>query len=196
MLWFFGIASGITQVMCFVPYLRDMRTGATIPHRGTWTIWCTLSLIVLLSQRADGGTWSLLMAAAQLLGTFLIALLSIRRGVGGTSPVEILLLATAAAGVVGWYVAGDPTIATLCVVLSDTIAVGMMIPKTYAAPYSETLSAYVLSGVSGLFALAAVGSLDFGLIVYPAYIICADALVIAVVLTRRPQIPREACPAN
>jgi hypothetical protein len=102
------------------------------------------------------------------------------------------MLAIAASGVVGWYVAGDPTIATLCVVLSDLVAVVMMIPKTYADPYSETLSAYVMSALSGACALLAVGSLDFGLVVYPAYIVCADLAVAAIVLAQRPQIPTPA----
>jgi len=189
MLWLFGIVSGLLQALACVPYVRDILAGKTTPHRGTWAIWCTLSLIVLLSQRADGGEWSLLMAVSQLLGTSLILLLSIRRGVGGRSRLDILLLAIAACGVVGWYVAGDPTIATLCVVLSDLVAVVMMMPKTYADPYSETLSAYVMSALSGACALVAVGSLDFGLIVYPAYIVCADLAVAAIVLVQRPQIP-------
>jgi len=189
MLWLFGIVSGLLQALACVPYVRDILAGKTTPHRGTWAICCTLSLIVLLSQRADGGEWSLLMAVSQLLGTSLILLLSIRRGVGGRSRLDILLLAIAACGVVGWYVAGDPTIATLCVVLSDLVAVVMMMPKTYADPYSETLSAYVMSALSGACALVAVGSLDFGLIVYPAYIVCADLAVAAIVLAQRPQIP-------
>jgi hypothetical protein len=192
MLWLFGIVSGLLQAGACVPYVRDILAGKTTPHRGTWAIWCSLSLIVLLSQRADGGAWSLLMAVSQLLGTCLILLLSIRRGVGGTSRLDILLLTIAALGVVGWYVAGDPTIATLCVVLSDLVAVVMMMPKTYADPYSETLSAYVMSALSGACALVAVGSLDFGLIVYPAYIVCADLAVAAIVLAQRPQIPTPA----
>jgi hypothetical protein len=188
MLWVFGIASGLLQAVCYLPYIRDITRGTTKPHRGTWSIWFTLSLIVLLSQRADGGRWSLMMGVAQVVGTFVILAMSLSRGVGGTSRFEISLLAIAAAGVVGWYVAGDPTVATLCVVLSDVLGVSMMVPKTYADPYSETLSAFLLSMLSGVFALAAVGSLDFGLIIYPAYVICADAVVVAVMLARRPQV--------
>jgi hypothetical protein len=188
MLWLFGIASGLLQALSYVPYLRDIVSGTTTPHRGTWGIWCTLSLIVLLSQRADGGAWSLVMAGAQLLGTLVIVVLSIRRGVGGTSSIEILLLLIASAGLVGWYMSGDPTVATLCVVIPDLLAVAMMMPKTYVDPFSETLSTYVLSAASASCALVAVGSLDFGLIVYPAYIVCADLAVVALLAARRPQM--------
>jgi hypothetical protein len=73
-------------------------------------------------------------------------------------------------------------------VLPDLLAVAMMMPKTYADPFSETLSTYVLSAASAFCALVAVGSLDFGLIVYPAYIVCADLAVVAVMGARRPQM--------
>lgn len=188
MLWVFGALSGVLRAMCIVPYTRDTLRRSTRPHRGTWAIFATLSAIVVASQRADGGSWSVVMGAVQLVGCVLILMLSFSRGVGGTSRGEICLLAIAAAGLVGWYLAGDPTVATLCVVLADMIAVAMMLPKTYADPYSETLSTFVLSGLSAIPALLAVGSLDFGLLLYPGYVLCADLVVVWIIVSRRSRV--------
>ncbi len=190
MLWAFGIVAGVLQSLFYVPYIRDVLRGTTHPHRGTWAIWWALSVIVLASQRADGGRWSLLVVVAQLVGSAVILALSVKRGVGGTSRLDIGLAAIAAAGLVGWAVAGDPTIATLCVVLADCTAVVMMLPKTYRRPDSETLSAFVLSALSGVFAMAAVGSLNVGLLLYPAYFAIADATVIALIVYRRGALKR------
>ena len=74
------------------------------------------------------------MVLTQLVGCVFIFVLSVRVGVGGTSRLEWGLLAIAAAGLVGWYLAGDPTVATLCVVLADVIAIALMVPKTYRDP--------------------------------------------------------------
>jgi hypothetical protein len=63
-----------------------------------------------------------------------------------------------------------------------------MIPKTYRDPYSETLSAFVIALASGVCGMLAVGALDFGLLLYPAYIFCADLILVAVIAARRPQI--------
>jgi hypothetical protein len=180
-----GILAGVLQALFYVPYLRDVLAGTTRPHRGSWGIWLTLSLIVLASQRADGGRWSLLVVVAQLVGAAAILLLSVRRGVGGASRLDLGLLALAAAGVAGWFVAGDPTIATICVVIADCVAVVMMLPKTYADPYSETLSAFLFSAASGLLAMVAVGSLNFGLLLYPAYFVVADTVLITLIVRRR-----------
>jgi hypothetical protein len=184
-LWIFGIVAGVLQSLFYVPYIRDVMRGSTRPHRGSWTIWCALSVIVLASQRADGGRWSLVMVIAQLVGGVTILLLAAERGVGGTSRIDLGLGAIAAAGLIGWYLAGDPTVATLCVVLADCVAVIMMLPKTYAHPYSETRSSFVFSAASGVFAMLAVGSLEFGLLLYPVYLTVADAVVVALITYRR-----------
>ncbi|MGH3138881.1 MAG: hypothetical protein ACRDQE_04035 [Gaiellales bacterium] len=183
-----GIMAGVLQALFYVPYIRDIVSGSTRPHRGTWAIWCALSVIVLASQRADGGRWSLLVVVAQLVGAATISALAIKRGVGGTSRLDLCLAAIAIAGLIGWYVAGNPTLATLGVVVADAVAVVMMVPKTYRYPYSETLSAFVLSAFSGLFAMAAVGGMDVGLLLYPTYFVAADLALIALIGLRRREI--------
>ena len=46
-------------------------------------------MVVCLSQRADGASWSLVMAAAQAVLTTLIFLLAIRLGEGGVSAADV-----------------------------------------------------------------------------------------------------------
>ena len=59
------------------------------------------------------------------------------------------MLAVAAGGVVGWLVAGEPVVATACVVAADLIGVAMMLPKTYRDPESETLATFALASWRG-----------------------------------------------
>ena len=56
-------------------------------------------------------------------------------------------MALAAAGVAGWMAAGEPLVATACVVVADLLGAGMMVPKTWRDPGSETLSTYALATV-------------------------------------------------
>ena len=132
-----------------IPYVRDTVRGSTRPHRGTWLIWSVLAIVVCLSQRADGASWSLIMAAAQAVLTGAVFLLSIRRGEGGLSPADVLMITLAGGGVIGWVVAGDPVIATACVVAADFIGAAMMVPKVYRDPGSETLATFALASLSG-----------------------------------------------
>jgi hypothetical protein len=181
----FGVLAGVLQLAATVPYLRDVVGGSTKPQRATWMIWTALSLVVLASQWASGATWSLALTAGQALSCGTIFALSIRRGAGGVSPLELALLGLAALGVAGWQIAGDPTVATCSVVVADLVAVALMLPKTYRQPASETLATYALGVVSTLFALAAIGSGAAALWIYPVYILAADSGVVAVIVLRR-----------
>ena len=97
-----GVLAGVIGIADTIPYVRDTLRGSTRPHRGTWLIWGVLAIVVCLSQYADGASWSLIMGAVQAVVTSLVFLLSIRRGEGGLSPAELVMIAIAAAGVAGW----------------------------------------------------------------------------------------------
>ena len=185
----FGILAGVLQLVATAPYLRDVMRGTTTPQRSTWTIWMTLSLVVLSSQWASGASWSLVLIFGQVISCGGIFLLSLRRGVGGVSPLELALLGIAALGVVGWQVADDPTVATCSVVAADLIAVALMLPKTFRNPRSETLETYVIGVVSTVFAVAAVGSGDLSLLIYPLYLLIADGAVAVMIFLRRRALP-------
>lgn len=129
-----GVLAGAIGVADMIPYVRDTLRGTTRPHRGTWLIWGALAIVVCFSQRADGASWSLIMVAAGALLNSLIFALSFRRGVGGVTTVELVMIVVAGGGVVGWLVADEPVVATACVVAADLIGAAMMVPKTYRDP--------------------------------------------------------------
>jgi hypothetical protein len=165
----FGVLAGVVGVVDTVPYVRDIMRGSTRPHRGTWLIWGLLAIVVCVSQRADGASWSLVMAGTQAVLTSLIFVLAIRRGEGGLSAVDGILIAIAAGGMVGWVLVDEPMVATACVIVADLIAAAMMIPKVYRDPGSETLVTFVLAGAGGALAVGAVGTADLSLLCYPIY---------------------------
>jgi hypothetical protein len=165
----FGVLAGVVGVVDTVPYVRDIVRGTTRPHRGTWFIWGMLAIVVCVSQRADGASWSLVMAGTQAVLTSLIFVLAIRRGEGGLGATDGMLIAIAAGGMAAWVVVDEPVIATACVIAADLIAAAMMVPKVYRDPGSETLMTFALAGVGGALATGAVGATDASLLCYPIY---------------------------
>jgi hypothetical protein len=180
-----GVLAGVVGIVDTIPYIRDTVRGATRPHRGTWLIWGVLGTLVCLSQRADGASWSLIMAAVQAVLTSAIFLLSIRHGEGGLSPTEAVMVALAGAGVVGWIVVDEPVIATACVVAADLIGAAMMVPKTYRDPGSETAATFALASLGGALAAGAVGAVDLSLLLYPVYYCLANGAIVVLIHHRR-----------
>ncbi len=180
-----GLLAGVVSIADTIPYVRDTVRGTTRPHRGTWLIWSVLAIVACLSQRADGASWSIVMAASQAVLTSIIFLLSIRHGEGGLRPADVLMIALAGGGVVGWIVADEPVIAIACVVAADLIGVAMMLPKTYRDPGSETLATFALASLSGALAAGAVGAPHPSLLLYPVYYCLADGAVAVLIHRRR-----------
>jgi hypothetical protein len=135
-----GVSAGLVGIFDTVPYLRDVMRGSTRPHRGTWLIWSALAVVVCLSQWADGASWSLIMLLTQAVLTTGVFAVAIVRGQGGTTIVELVLIAVAGAGVAGWLLSGEPLVATVCVVAADLIAAAMMVPKTPRGPRRSSSS--------------------------------------------------------
>jgi hypothetical protein len=180
-----GLLAGLVGVADTVPYVRDTVRGSTRPHRGSWLIWGVLAVVVSVSQRADGASWSLVLSASQavlIAGVFALAL---RHGEGGLSVFEVSLLAIAFAGIAGWALAHEPIVAVACVIAADVSAAAMMTPKAYRDPHSETLSTYALASVGGVLAAGAVGAFDVSLLAYPVYFCLVNAAMALLILTRR-----------
>jgi hypothetical protein len=187
-----GVLAGGVAVADTIPYVRDTLRGTTRPHRGTWLIWGVLAVVVCFSQRADGASWSLIMAGAQAVVTGLVFILAIRRGEGGMSAVDAVMIAIAIGGVVGWLLADEPIVATACVVAADLIGAAMMIPKTYRDPHSETLATFSFACVGGALAAGAVGAADLALLLYPIYYCLVNGAISALILHRRGVFARAA----
>jgi hypothetical protein len=181
----FGILAVAVAVADTIPYVRDVLGGTTRPHRGTWLVWGILAIVVTLSQHADGASWSVLVAAAQAGLTLGVFVLSVRRGEGGCARVDAVMLAIAAGGIAGWAVAGEPIVATTSIIVADLVAATMMMPKTYRDPGSETLSTFGLASVSGALAVCAVGGVDAGLLLYPAYLCVVNGMIALFIYRRR-----------
>ncbi len=183
-----GVLAGLVGVFDTVPYLRDVMRGSTRPHRGTWLIWSALAVVVCLAQWADGASWSLIMLLTQAVLTTAVFAVAIARGQGGTTIIELALIAAAAAGVTGWLLSGEPLVATVCVVAADLIAAAMMVPKTYHDPGSETLATFVYASIGGALAAGAVGVADNAgatLLLYPIYYCLANGAIAVLIHHRR-----------
>jgi hypothetical protein len=185
----FGVAAGLLSCVDAVPYVRDVLRGSTRPHRGTWCIWSVLSIAAFGYQLAGGAGWSLLMLGVQAASVTTVFALSIRYGVGGPGRFDLALGAVAAVGIVGWFVLSQPVVAAVCVVVADLAGVLLMLPKVWRDPRSETSLSFLLSGAAGLLGAAAVGSWQFGLLLYPAYFGGVNTAIGILIALRRRAVP-------
>jgi hypothetical protein len=123
------------------------------------------------------------MSGTQAVLTVVVLALAMRRG--GGAPRDTVVIAIAGVGVAGWILIDEPVVATACVVGADLLAAALMVPKTYRNPRSETLSSFAVASVGGALAVAAVGTLDVALLLYPAYFCVVNAALAVLIHQRR-----------
>ena len=92
----------------------------------------------------------------------------------------------------GWILANEPIVATLCVIAADLIGAAMMVPKTTAIPTQRPLTTFVLASLGGALAVGAVGVLDVTLIIYPLYYCLVNGAISALIHQRRAVLGRPA----
>lgn len=80
-------------------------------------------------------------------------------------------------------------VAAVCVVVADLAGVLLMLPKTWADPWSETAVTFGLAAAAGLLAAVAVGRPEPGLLLYPAYFGLINLATTVLILSRRRRIP-------
>ncbi len=182
----FGLISAALSTVAYFPYVRDTLVGRTQPHRASWLIWSFLGSIAFFSQLYEGATQSLWFAGAQVGGTLVVFVLSIWRGMGGLlHRADCLVLLMAALGLVAWYFTHSAVYA-LAITISISLLGGIVtVRKAFLQPESETMATWAASYVAAVFAIMAVGQVDWVLLAYPVYLLLLNgAIVMAVVLGR------------
>lgn len=185
MLQAFGLASGLLYILAFFPYIRDILQLKTKPQRASWLIWSVLVSVAFFSQLAKGATDSLWVTGVGAIGVILVFFLSLKFGVGGLGKRDTVALAGAAAGLVLWYFTGEAATALFIVIGVNGIGVLLTVLKAYQDPGSETMVAWALGGIAGVFAMLAVGKIDLVLLSYPIYISLANFSVAAAIVLGR-----------
>lgn len=183
-----GIAGGIVNTIGLIPYVRDILGKKTKPERATWWIWLALNLVTFWALLSEGWTWYLAMMIASIAAVATIAGLSIKFGYGKFKRRDMLSLVAAAIGIVLWKITDQPMAALLIVIAVDSIGLWLTLAKTWEAPHTETLIAWVFAVTASTLGLIAVGSWDVTKLIYPAYIAFGNALIVLAILYRRSMV--------
>ena len=115
-------------------YIVSAIRGATRPSRMTWFIWALTSSAIALSSWLGGATTTLPYLDFLALGNFIIFIVSIWYGIGGTTRLDIICLILAMISIILGYILQSPLIILLGNVLAGAIGSIPTIRHTYLMP--------------------------------------------------------------
>jgi hypothetical protein len=185
-----GEISMVIGMIGALPYIYQIIRGQVRPERTTWFVWSVILTIAAWSYRSSGATDSLWFLVGDLIVTLIIFGLSLWRGSGGWTKLDVSCLGVAIFGLAVWMVADVSAVALAGVLLADAVALLPTLIKALRDPYSESASTYAFSSVAALCGFAAVGEWNGLLLLYPAYLFLANFTTAMVIVTGKYYVSR------
>lgn len=180
-----GIIATAIGISSFYPYLRDLFKHKTQPHTYTWLIWTILQVTGVIAMYNNGAGIGALTLAVGAIFCGYIFILSLKYGSKNITTFDTLCLIGALISIAVYFFLHNAVMAVILITVIDLAGFLPTLRKAYSEPYSETLSMYALFFVSSGFNLVAIGVYSITTTLYPATIMCTNAICCIILWVRR-----------
>jgi hypothetical protein len=184
-----GIAAIVLTFIGYVPYLRDVIKGKTVPHVYSWFLWGFVTFIAFALQvTAGGGIGAFVTLAASIMCTVVFILGLGKPGKKDITKVDtgFFLLALVALGF--WLIAKQPVISAVLTTGIDLLGFAPTIRKSWNKPHTETLSFYFLNTIRFVLAVFSLQKYTVVTALYPIAWVFGNGLFALLLFVRRKQL--------
>lgn len=175
----FGIASLGLNLFGYIPYIRGVLKGKIKPQRITWGIWTVLLIITFINQILNGGGYSVLFLGSTAILVFITFILSIRKGVGGATKFDKIILTSSLILFIYWILVRDTRTSTIIATLIDLVGALPTVIKAYKAPSTEAYLQWIMAALGGLLGMLSITTSDYILYVYPTYVFAMNSIIVS-----------------
>jgi hypothetical protein len=178
------IASFITPVIGIHAIVK----GDFRPQRMTRFLIFVISLLFVGTLYAQGDHNGIYIALAQLIGSFIILILCIKKGIGGSSKFDFLILFLALLSLIVWKTTDNPTLGLCMSIVTDLIAFTPTLIKTWQLPYTEEWKFYLSDVIAASLSILSITAYSLQNLVFPIYILLINTMSVILILYRRKHI--------
>ena len=180
-----ALLSTAITIGAYYPYIRDISRGTTKPHLYTWLVWLLTQATATAALWYGGGNFATISLTVGTLLVLLIVVLNFKSGTTNITRGDKLVLALALFAILLWWQLKSPLLSLLMVSAIDGVGYLPTFRKSYAEPWSETLSFWGAMVIAGVLALWASGQYNLLTITYLATLTTANTILFMICLLRR-----------
>jgi len=114
-----------------------------------------------------------------------IFLLSIKKGIGGTGKMDIVVFIMAILSLIIWQTTKNPVLGLIMSVVTDLIAFSPTLIKTWKLPHTEEWKFYMSDVVASVFSILSIKSFSFGNLIFPIYILLINTTSVLMINLRK-----------
>jgi hypothetical protein len=189
-----GWIAGVISLLGFLPYAVAVLRRTARPNRATWVIWTIVGSLLFASYDASVGGAARWVPLGDVIGTAVIAVLSIRDGEGGVGRFDLGCFGLAGLSVIGWALTGTAALALDINIFLALLGALPTIRKAYKDPTSESALTWRIFFVGNALNLVAIEAWSVQSAAYPLYTALMAALMNALLHRDARRGPSE--PAN
>jgi len=179
-----GYASGAIFFLAVIPYVVDILKGNTKPNRSAYAIWSVVNIVLVLSYIESGASTTIWYGVCAAMSALLILGLSIKRGMGGFSKLDISCFFIAMMAVVLWVWTKNPAVALYSSVLAYGLGHLPVLKKAYLAPKTENALSWALNWVASVLNIFALTSFSMSGAFFPIVATVLDTAIAALLIMR------------
>jgi hypothetical protein len=177
--------AGMLALLGHIPYIISIFRRKTIPNPVTWGIMGIMGGLQFASYVAAGNSEGLWAPISYLIGTSVIALLSLHYGRSEVERFDLYCLIGAGLSGVLWWLSGSPLVALTILILIDLMAIAPTLRKTYFKPESEdplTWSMFWVANSTNLYVVSQTEVWSYRSLAYPIDLLFLDTSVLSMMI--------------
>lgn len=186
-----AVITSILSVVCFLPYLRDIFKRKSTPHIYSWLVWSILQAEGTIAIIVGHGSYGALGIGIGTLFCVLIFFLSFKYGTKNITRFDTICLIGSILSIILWIFTKNPLLAVILISVIDIMAFMPTYRKGYEEPHTETVSTYLFSSISSMFALIALTNYSVVTVLYIASLVLSNGIFVILLLYRRGKVPKQ-----
>lgn len=176
-----GVTSALVVFTAYIPYAVDIIRGKVVPARSARIMLTLLLIVTLFQQQSLGSGWAMAVTVGETIGALGILVLSLKRGIGGLTRLDIICYALLAVSVGLWLKTDNALLAIHITIIADTVAFLPTMVKTWHFPKSETPLFFTIGATMPLLSILAEGNYTYAVMLFPLYLAAINSLEVALI---------------
>ncbi len=182
---FFSILAILLTLIGYIPYVRNILKGKTIPHAYTWFIFTLATVFVFGLQLAAGAGVGAFVTLVISISVFVIFIFSLFKGEKNITLSDTIFFILALTALVLWRVAEQPILSVILLSIINILAFAPTIRKSWNKPYSETLLTYIINASRYGVGLLALEHYNIVTVFFPASAMAITFTFVLILSVRR-----------
>lgn len=173
-----GKFAGIIVFLSYIPYVVAILKHKTSPNRASWFIWASTNFLILGSYYLSGAKSTIWLPLVFVIGTSMIAILSVWFGEGGWTPLDRFCLIVVGIGIALWFILKTPQVILLVGILNGLMGTLPTIKKSYLRPQTESKLAWGMCFIGSIANIIAIDNWNFSIAIYPVFIFFEVGIIV------------------